>query len=269
VEDYRPVPQVEGSATRFEQVFVNLLVNAAQAVPDGDVAANEVKVSVFLQADRVVVEVSDTGVGIAPETLGRVFDPFFTTKPRGVGTGLGLPISRGIVTSAGGDITVESVPGRGSTFRVALPALGTEELASAPAHTPPRAAPVERARLLVVDDEPLVADMLRRALSDVHDVTVATDARTALEYLTSGEPPYDLVFCDLLMPFMSGMDLYDELRSRGGGIEERIVFMTGGAFTERASQFLAQVPNRKLSKPFDLTELERVLAESLAARSRT
>jgi CheY-like chemotaxis protein len=115
-----------------------------------------------------------------------------------------------------------------------------------------------RARLLVVDDEPLVAEMLRRTLSEEHDVTVTTDAKTALDYVLAGEE-FDLVFCDLLMPRMSGMDLYDEFRQRRPGLEERMVFMTGGAFTERAAQFLAVVPNQKMSKPFDLTELERVL----------
>ena len=119
----------------------------------------------------------------------------------------------------------------------------------------------EPVHVLVVDDEPLVADMLRRTLSDGHDVTVATDARTALDFVLSGAE-FDVIFCDLLMPRMSGMDLYTALRAERPGVEERIVFMTGGAFTERAAQFLATVPNRKMSKPFDLTELERVVSKA-------
>ncbi len=212
-------------------------------------------------------------MGLAPGVLGRVFDPFFTTKPRGLGTGLGLPISRGIVKSLGGEITATSTLGIGTTFRVSLPSLldgdprllrRREEVVSRPlgsaadaAATPKR----NRARVLVVDDEPLVADMLRRTLSEGHDVTVATDARTALDFVLSGAE-YDLIFCDLLMPRMSGMDLYAALRAERPGVEERIVFMTGGAFTERAAQFLATVPNRKMSKPFDLTELERVVSKA-------
>jgi PAS domain S-box-containing protein len=266
-EQYDISPVVDASAVRLEQVFVNLLVNAAQAIPEGDPDGNEATVRVRLDGERVVVEVSDTGVGIPAEILDRVFDPFFTTKPRGVGTGLGLPTSLGIVTSMGGEITVSSTIGVGTTFRVFLRALSMEVPAEPnmpqPLSDTAFAKPL-RTRLLVVDDEPLVADMLFRALSDEHDVTVTTDAKTALDYLLGDE--YDLIFCDLLMPKMSGMDLYEELRSKRPGLEERIVFMTGGAFTERAAQFLSVVPNPKMSKPFDLTEIERVLVRARAKK---
>jgi CheY-like chemotaxis protein/anti-sigma regulatory factor (Ser/Thr protein kinase) len=268
-EQYDAAPVVEASAVRLEQVFVNLLVNAAQAIPEGDPDGNEVTVRVRLEGDRVVVEVSDTGTGIPAEILDKVFDPFFTTKPRGVGTGLGLPTSLGIVTSFGGEITVTSTVGVGTTFRVSLPAFSEDVRVPHSSVPPPLSetglAKPLRMRLLVVDDEPLVADMLFRALSEEHDVTVTTDAKTALDYLLGGGE-YDLIFCDLLMPKMSGMDLYEELRSRRPGLEERIVFMTGGAFTERAAQFLAVVPNPKMSKPFDLREIERVLVRARAVK---
>jgi PAS domain S-box-containing protein len=273
VESYDDVPLVEASTTRLEQVFVNLLANAAQAIPEGRPEDHLIRVSVRAEGASVIVEVSDTGVGIPPEVLGRVFDPFFTTKPRGVGTGLGLPISRGIVKSLGGEITVSSTVGVGTAFRIVLPALiGAEAALPRPEDAvvtiteAPAAPRPGRARVLVVDDEPLVADMLQRTLSEAHDVTVATDGVTALEYVLSGAE-FDLIFCDLLMPRMSGMDLYDELRAKRPGVEERIVFMTGGAFTERAAQFLATVPNRKLSKPFDLGDLERVVSRA-AGRDR-
>ena len=274
VEVYEDLPFVDASPTRLEQVFVNLLVNAGHAIKEGRPDDNEIRVKAFGRDGRVVIEVSDTGSGIPPEIVGRVFDPFFTTKPRGLGTGLGLPISRGIVKSLGGEITVTSVVGAGTTFRVTLPALAEDDPRIAPQKEEPLPSTVgvpaesstrrARARVLVVDDEPLVADMLRRTLSEGHDVTVATDARTALDFVLSGAE-FDLIFCDLLMPRMSGMDLYTALRAERPGVEERIVFMTGGAFTERAAAFLATVPNRKLSKPFDLTELERVVSK--AARS--
>jgi PAS domain S-box-containing protein len=267
-ESYDGAPVVDASAVRLEQVFVNLLVNAAQAIPDGDPDGNEVTVRVRRDEGRVVVEVTDTGAGIPAGVIDRVFDPFFTTKPRGVGTGLGLPTSLGIVTSLGGEITVSSTAGVGTTFRVFLPALPAN-VRAAESTVPPTPADMalpkpSRMRLLVVDDEPLVADMLRRALSEEHDVTVTTDAKTALDHLL-GENEVDLIFCDLLMPKMSGMDLYDELRSKRPGVEQRMVFMTGGAFTERAAQFLSVVPNPKMSKPFDLREIERVL---LRARTK-
>jgi PAS domain S-box-containing protein len=275
VESYADVPLVDASATRLEQVFVNLLVNAAHAVPEGNPDKHEIRLIVRPEGDRVIVEVKDTGGGIAPEILGRVFDPFFTTKPRGIGTGLGLPISRGIVTSLGGDITVTSTVGGGTTFRVSLPALPTSEAPlpvakssppSAEPSSPHAAAPgSRRARVLVVDDEPLVGDMLKRALSDAHDVTIATNAAVALDYILSGSG-FDLIFCDLLMPRMSGMDLYDALHAQRPGVEQKIVFMTGGAFTERAADFLANVPHPKMSKPFDLTELEQVVSRALRGR---
>ncbi len=271
VEIYDAVPFVDASPTRLEQVFVNLLVNAGHAIKEGRPNDNEIRVHAFSESGNVVVEVRDSGTGIPPEILGRVFDPFFTTKPRGLGTGLGLPISRGIVKSLGGEITVKSAVGVGTTFRVTLPPLPDDDprLRSPKEEPPPstvglpaeQSARPARARVLVVDDEPLVADMLRRTLSDGHDVTVATDARTALDFVLSGAE-FDLIFCDLLMPRMSGMDLYTALRAQRPGVEERIVFMTGGAFTERAAAFLAAVPNRKMSKPFDLTELERVVSKA-------
>ena len=118
-----PVPPVVGNEGRLGQVFLNLLVNAAQALPEDDPAHNEIRVTTAADASgRVVVEIADTGCGIPPEILGRVFDPFFTTKPPGIGTGLGLAISRGIVASLGGEIQVETEVGAGSTFRVLLPA---------------------------------------------------------------------------------------------------------------------------------------------------
>ncbi|WP_240358192.1 ATP-binding protein [Myxococcus vastator] len=121
VRDYREVPLVEGNEGRFGQVFLNLLINAAQAIPLGRSEQHEVRLTLRKAGDRVVIEVRDTGVGMPPEVRARIFDPFFTTKPVGEGTGLGLSICHGIVTGFGGDISVESEEGRGSTFRVSLP----------------------------------------------------------------------------------------------------------------------------------------------------
>jgi signal transduction histidine kinase len=122
VKDLEPVPLVWASEGRLGQVLLNLLINAAHALPTGHPDRNEVRVRVRAIADHVVIEVVDTGEGIAPEIRDRIFDPFFTTKPVGTGTGLGLSICHGIVTSLGGEISVESEVGRGSTFRLSLPA---------------------------------------------------------------------------------------------------------------------------------------------------
>ena len=188
-----------------------------------------------------------------------MFDPFFTTKPTGIGTGLGLPICHSIVKSLGGEIGVESTPGDGTVFRVTLPAQPQATKLLTPTPVP---APVEprRARVLVVDDELPLASMLQRVLEDEHEVHVTTTAHEALELLTSGEE-FDLVLCDLLMPAMSGMDLYRELKRRCPGLQERLVFMTGGAFTPRAAEFLALVSNRRIEKPFDLSQVRRLVRE--------
>ncbi|MFL5349653.1 MAG: PAS domain S-box protein [Hyalangium sp.] len=121
VRDYAEVPPVEGSEGRFGQVFLNLLINAAQAIPAGQPERNEIRVKLRSVQDHVIVEVRDTGAGIPPEMRSRIFDPFFTTKPVGVGTGLGLFVCQGIITRFGGEISVESEVGCGTTFRVIFP----------------------------------------------------------------------------------------------------------------------------------------------------
>jgi signal transduction histidine kinase len=125
VRDYFDVPPVQGDASRLGQVALNLLVNAAQAIPDGKPTENEVCVVTRMDgAHRVVFEVRDTGCGIPLEIRRHLFEPFLTTKPVGKGTGLGLSVCHGIVTSLGGEITVESEVGKGSTFRVSIPVAG-------------------------------------------------------------------------------------------------------------------------------------------------
>ncbi len=128
VRDFEEVPEVMGNESKLGQVFLNLLINAAQAIPRGDVAANEVRVRAFERDKDVVVSIRDSGTGIADEVFDKIFDPFFTTKPRNEGTGLGLAISYNIVRNLSGEIEVDTTPGEGTTFRVVLPS--TEKLTS-------------------------------------------------------------------------------------------------------------------------------------------
>ncbi len=262
-DDIAPVIANEG---RLGQVFLNLLVNAAQAIPEGQAEQNFIRVGARLDgAGRVVVEVSDTGSGIAPENLGRLFDPFFTTKPVGVGTGLGLAICHGIVTGLGGEIDVESELGKGSTFRVALPAAeGTRPRAPSP---PPAAAPARDARhglVLVVDDEQLIVDSIEDALSEEHEVVALTKGREAVRRIAAGER-FDVILCDLMMPDLSGMDLYAQLVEVAPDQAEKIIFLTAGAFTARARAFLETSTNPVLEKPFDVQVLARLVRERLLA----
>jgi len=201
----------------------------------------------------VVIEVRDTGSGIAPEHLGRIFDAFFTTKPVGVGTGLGLSICHRIVRSLGGELEVESELDAGSTFRVSLPAASsTGESVRPPSLIPRR--PGRRGRVLVIDDEPMIATAIRRTLSLEHDVVLSSAAAIALQRIKQGEE-FDVILCDLMMPQMTGMELYEELVRTAPAQADRVVFLSGGAFTAAARAFLDEVPNPHLEKPFDTRQL--------------
>ena len=131
VKEYgQDVPPVRGSESRLGQVFLNLLLNAAQAITGGSPQENTITVRAWAEGGRVVAEIRDTGEGIPPENLERIFDPFFSTRPVGVGTGLGLAICHGIISAMHGDITVESTPGQGTCFRVLLPVAPEDEESS-------------------------------------------------------------------------------------------------------------------------------------------
>jgi PAS domain S-box-containing protein len=257
VKDYGDTPMVEGNESRLGQVFLNLLLNAAHAIPEGETERNEIRVSTRTDGQgRAIVEVRDTGMGIPPEIRERIFDPFFTTKPVGEGTGLGLWICSGILNALGGEVRVDSEIGRGSTFRVTLPAAVMDspgELVSPPA---PEAA--QGGKLLVIDDEPMILGALRRALSAEYNVTCVGDGRKALERLRGGER-YELILCDLMMPEMTGMDLFAELQKVAPEQAARMVFVSGGAFTPRAREFLERIPNARVEKPIDLQNLRLLL----------
>ncbi|QSQ21301.1 PAS domain S-box protein [Pyxidicoccus parkwayensis] len=261
------VPLVVANEARLGQVFLNLLVNAAQAIPDGQVERNEIVLSTFTDAEgRAVVEVSDTGSGIAPEHLARIFDPFFTTKPVGVGTGLGLSICHGIVSVLGGDIQVESQVGKGTRFRVVLPAAPPDARVETPrTRAQERNAQVKKkARLLVVDDEPLVARGVARLLSNEFSAESTSSAREALERLARGER-FDLMLCDVMMPEMNGEAFFQRLSEVAPDQRERVVFITGGAFTPESRAFLESLPpGRCLLKPLAADVLRALVREQLA-----
>jgi PAS domain S-box-containing protein len=270
-----PVPPVLASAHRLGQLFLNLLVNAAQAIPPGHPERNLVQATTALAPDgRIRVEITDTGAGIAPDVLPRIFDPFFTTRAIGKGTGLGLAIVHGIVTELGGEIMVRSEPNGGSIFTVLLPparraAAPDAEPAVTP--TPGRAltpVPAEAgpgADVLVIDDEPMVGRAITRMLVPHHRVTAVLGAAQALAALSSGN--FDAILCDLMMPDMTGMALHDKLKAEAPALAARMIFLTGGAFTREAAEFLDRVPNARLEKPFSPAQLRMAVAR-LQASSR-
>jgi signal transduction histidine kinase len=255
--DLAPVPPVGGNEGRLVQVFLNILLNAAQAMPEGAAANNEVRVATRTDAKgRAVVEIADTGRGIPKEALPRIFEPFFTTKPVGKGTGLGLSICHTIVTALGGEIEVESDVGKGSVFRIVLPGLPREARDPASGSEPPPSSShvSPRLRILVVDDDRMVGTALKRSLQSRHEMSVEVSARAALARFEAGER-FDVVLCDVMMADMNGIEFYEELSRRDADQGSRVVFMTGGAFTENARTFLDGVPNARFSKPWKPGEL--------------
>jgi len=252
VKVYGDVPLVEGNEARLSQVFLNLLVNAAHALPEGQADRNEIRVETKKRGDdRVVVEVKDTGAGIAAQALPRIFDPFFTTKPIGVGTGLGLAICHRIVTALGGEMEAESQPGAGTAIRAIF------KVATGKAVEPevrPWVAARRRGKILLVDDEAVLGATVQRMLASAHDVVCLTSAREALERILQGER-FDIVLCDLMMPDVTGMDLHLALSQEAPDQAEKMAFMTGGAFTSRAHDFLDRVRTPCIEKPFNSESL--------------
>ncbi len=263
VSDLGELLPVLASESRLSQLFVNLLVNAAQAIPEGNVDQNEIRLRTRGEGGRVIIEIRDTGRGIPPDVRQRMFDPFFTTKPT-VGTGLGLSICHSIVTKLGGEIQVESQVGQGALFRVVLPAAPAVPAASRLEHEAPLPL-ARRSRVLIIDDEPMVGKSLRRLLGSEHEVEVLAHAGEAVARIRAGER-FDTILCDLLMPEVSGMGVYRALSEAAPDQARRIIFMTGGAFTAEALEFLSQVPNPKVDKPIDFEALRVLLRKRTQER---
>ena len=258
IKDYRCSRSVIADYTRLSQVFLNVILNAAEAIPDGHPAGNTIRIRTRDHGrNRVVIEIQDSGGGIEPGSLEHIFEPFFTTKAQG--TGLGLPICYEIVTRMGGSISASSAPAKSTEFRIELPAservAGASRRDSTRKSAPPAApAPLD---ILIVDDEIQLATSIA-ALLPQHRVRIASNPKEALAACEVHD--FALILCDVLMPEGCGTDLHDALAVQRPGMEECIVFMTGGAFTVRASDALVRLPNRVLQKPFDLDELLEVVA---------
>jgi PAS domain S-box-containing protein len=266
VEEYGDVPRVDANESRLGQVFLNLLVNAAHAIPEGRAEQHKIRIASRAEREHVVVEITDSGRGIEPDNLSRIFDAFFTTKPQGVGTGLGLSICHGIVAALGGRIEVDSVLGKGSTFRVLLPVGRLKTIAPEPPKRP-TSRPARQARVLLVDDDAAVVKALARLLRTTYDVEAVTDASTALARLASGER-FDVIVSDLMMPELDGVMLFEALGDIAPELRARTVFVTGGAFTPRTRDFLASVTCPCLDKPVEHGHLIEVIDEIIEQSAR-
>jgi len=265
VKNVGPISPVRGDEARLGQVFVNILLNAAQAIEPGNAHENEIIVRTTERDGRVVVEVLDSGGGIPEENLTKIFDPFFTTKPRGIGTGLGLSICHEIVASMRGSLTAANRETHGAHFVVEIPAMGAYPAAAVlhQRHGKSSKPPLRTAKILVIDDESLAAKALGRMLRE-HKVDIADHAPTGLKMAL--ENGYDVIFCDLMMPELSGMAVHAAVERSSPQIAERMVFITGGTFTEEARDFAAHHAARCLFKPFDSSlvkgAIERLLGDA-------
>jgi signal transduction histidine kinase len=271
VKEYGALPAVVGVPRRIEQVFVNLLLNAAHSL--GDRADGRIVVRARVTDERVVVSVEDDGGGIAAEILDSIFEPFFTTRSGAGGTGLGLSICRDIVVRAGGNIVAASTVGKGTTLEVTL-LRATAARADAAVPAPPSpstdARPDSRRgraqkRVLIVDDEAAIVRLLSESLESVASVVGETVPRRALDLILA-DPGFDAIVCDVMMPGMTGIDLHERVARDRPELASRFVFISGGIYTTRAREHLERVANPRLDKPFRMAQLvdaiERVASVS-------
>jgi len=257
------LPAVMGDAHQLQQVILNLVNNAQHALEEV-ARPRRLRISTMNREDRVVVQVEDNGVGIPPDKLSKVFDPFYSTKAVGKGTGLGLSLAYGCITEHGGEIRVQSPPGQGTCFSMELPAsteqiVGRADVPSIPVRT---SKPVRSCSILVVDDEPNVAEVMAEVLRAAgHRVEVAHDGREARKRIAEGG--VELIITDLMMPHVSGHELYEELRQQAPELAARMIFSTGDTVSEATREFLRQTGNPYLAKPFQISALLEIVETAL------
>lgn len=264
VKDLGAFEVFPGDRNKLVQVVTNLLVNAAQALPEGadGIVDQQVLVRTRVDEGRVVISVVDSGVGITPEVLARIFEPFFTTKEHADGTGLGLAMSLDIARQHGGTLEVESEVGVGTRFDLIVPIDNGLEVQC---RTECQATPelLQRGRVLVVDDEPGILRSLGRLIGRNHDVVTRGDGRAALELLKQDDH-FDVILCDLMMPDVDGPMLHEVLAEGAPRLAGKMVFMSGGAFTDRAQRFLERAKPVVLDKPAPASMLEQAIQRVLA-----
>jgi CheY-like chemotaxis protein/two-component sensor histidine kinase len=260
------VPAVQADSVQLHQVLMNLGTNGAYAMREAGGV-----LTITLRGERradggatAVLEVSDTGVGMDRDTLERVFEPFFTTKPVGIGTGLGLAVVHGIVTSHGGTIDATSEPGRGTTFRVTLPSAGRAAVAQEPAFAAAPEPAHRTAHVLVVDDEPELVGLLCKQLTRLgYSARGCSGPEDALDALRGDGPQVDVVVSDLAMPRMSGIDLAEVIHHERPDLP--IVLCSGRVTEEDRGRAERAGVQGFLAKPFASHQLADVMARSLGA----
>jgi two-component system NtrC family sensor kinase len=249
---------------QIQQVFINIINNAHQAMLDAH-GRGRLVLRTERAGDSIRVSFADDGPGIPEEKVGKIFDPFFTTKEPGKGTGLGLSLSYGIIRDHDGRISASGAPGRGATFVVELPirqpVAGGAVLQEAA--QPPRAAGVPRKRILVVDDEEVILELLGAILkAEGHEVDTARNGRVAIEKIKAGH--YDLIISDLKMPDLGGQGLWESVRAIDPDLSRRMIFSTGDTVNPTTLAFFRKAGNQVLSKPFRIEEVDQTIRRALS-----
>jgi len=261
------VPDIMAEQGQLGQVCTNLLLNAVQSIQEGATTHNTITVETCSTGGEVSLVIEDTGGGIEKHLLKRVFDPFYTTKGPGQGTGLGLSLSTDIVRRYDGRILLTSEVGQGTRVDVRFPVPATPPRPPSKRHLPPSAGlDTRRARILIIDDEPTVLRVFQRMLGTQHEVVIAEGGDKALAVLEQ-DTHFDVVICDLMMPEVDGVDIYEALLDRDPDLAQRLVFCSGGAFTARTKEFIEQVSNIVVSKPVDFELVRRLVFQMAERRS--
>lgn len=257
------LPQIHVNPNQIQQVFVNLIHNASQAIVSTN-RPGEIRIRARKGLHGVIIDVTDDGPGMPEDLAAQAFEPFFTTKPEGQGTGLGLNICQGIVKEHGGRITLVTAPGEGATFTVELPL----EETVAPEEPAPPSPPVQTPafRILLIDDEPHILHYLRTTLEAWgHSVESAPDGQAGLE-MASAES-FDLIISDLRMPRLGGREFYEVLVGKNPAMARHVVFSTGDTVRGDTLEFLEREGRPYLNKPFSLAELRNLLGQMASQRN--
>ncbi|HEX4824798.1 MAG TPA: ATP-binding protein [Candidatus Polarisedimenticolaceae bacterium] len=259
------LPKVSADVQQVQQVILNLLVNAEQAIEDAG-RGDRIKFSTKRDDERVVLTIEDNGPGMPPDVRNRIFEPFFTTKEVGRGTGLGLSICYGIISEHDGDIRVESEPGQFTRFTIALPLVAHVEAKPAEPSAAQVAEIAEALRILVIDDDPTILDLVTAALDGSGaTVSAARGGREAMGVLAKGER-FDMILSDMRMPDVDGSGVYRYLKEHRPELVDKLVFATGDIANAKSVAFLESAGRPILTKPFSIAALRETVARVAKTR---
>lgn len=256
------LPQLLSSKSKLHQVFLNLIINASQAMNANDYNSNKIIIRTFKDIDCIHIDITDTGKGMSAEIASKIFEPFFTTKEGG--TGLGLSICYDIIHELGGSIIVKSELNKGTVFSINLP---VSLIADKDIPLSLESKKIIRKNIFIIDDESTVLMVLEKMLGTENHVTKALGGRAAFYMLEKNSINYDVIICDLNMPDINGVDLYQYIQEHIPGMAEKFVFITGDTYIPSMKYFIANIKNPCLEKPFTMEQLTQAMNAVLGARA--